>query len=89
MLLGKIKKKVSKKTPTSVGRGTLSHLPEDDLQQWRKINTTGHLPRKRSGHGMVVIGKKAYLYGGCGEAGQHDVDAAIRQDFYSLDLDAR
>ncbi|CAN0568204.1 unnamed protein product, partial [Ectocarpus sp. 12 AP-2014] len=33
---------------------------------WTKLNTSGDSPSPRSGHDVVVIGNKAYLFGGCG-----------------------
>lgn len=34
--------------------------------QWTQLNTSGNSPSPRSGHDVVVIGNKAYLFGGCG-----------------------
>ena len=34
--------------------------------QWTQLNTSGSSPSPRSGHDVVVIGSKAYLFGGCG-----------------------
>lgn len=34
--------------------------------QWTKLKTSGSSPSPRSGHDVVVIGSKAYLFGGCG-----------------------
>lgn len=34
--------------------------------QWTQLNTSGNSPTPRSGHDVVVIGNKAYLFGGCG-----------------------
>lgn len=38
----------------------------DHHHQWTKLKTSGTLPSPRSGHDVVVIGHKAYLFGGCG-----------------------
>lgn len=34
--------------------------------QWTQLKTSGSSPSPRSGHDVVVIGNKAYLFGGCG-----------------------
>lgn len=34
--------------------------------QWTQLQTSGSSPSPRSGHDVVVIGSKAYLFGGCG-----------------------
>lgn len=34
--------------------------------QWARLQTSGSSPSPRSGHDVVVIGNKAYLFGGCG-----------------------
>lgn len=34
--------------------------------QWTKLKTSGCSPSPRSGHDVVVIENKAYLFGGCG-----------------------
>ncbi len=34
--------------------------------QWTQLKTSGNSPSPRSGHDVVVIGSKAYLFGGCG-----------------------
>lgn len=34
--------------------------------QWTQLKTSGSSPSPRSGHDVVVIGSKAYLFGGCG-----------------------
>lgn len=34
--------------------------------QWARLQTSGSSPSPRSGHDVVVIGSKAYLFGGCG-----------------------
>ncbi|CAN0328758.1 unnamed protein product [Ectocarpus sp. 12 AP-2014] len=52
--------------------------------QWTKLNTSGDSPSPRSGHDVVVIGNKAYLFGGCG--GEQDQITCLN-DVYVFNLE--
>mmetsp|Transcript_14462 Transcript_14462/g.18897 ORF Transcript_14462/g.18897 Transcript_14462/m.18897 type:complete len:518 (-) Transcript_14462:217-1770(-) len=52
----------------------------DNLRKWVRIPQVGDIPGKRSGHAVVALGDKAYLFGGCGETNNFS-DA-----FYSFNL---
>jgi len=59
-------------------------LKEDNtlfgLQEWTKISQVGQLPGKRSGHSVVSLGNRTYLFGGCGET------TDCLGDYFSYDL---
>ncbi|KAG5182529.1 hypothetical protein JKP88DRAFT_164369 [Tribonema minus] len=58
---------------------------EDTLGRWVCLQTSGQGPSPRSGHDVVVIGRKAYLFGGCG--GESNDQIACLNDVYTFDLD--
>lgn len=63
--------------------GTLGR-PMDGHKRWVRLQTSGRSPSPRSGHDVVVIGPKAYLFGGCG--GEHDQITCLN-DVYVFDLE--
>ncbi len=55
--------------------------------RWAKLQTSGQAPSPRSGHDVVLIGNKAYLFGGCGCEGNNDTRITCLNDVYIFDLD--
>ncbi|CAM9434454.1 unnamed protein product [Chrysoparadoxa australica] len=58
------------------------HLPGH--KQWTKLDTSGISPSPRSGHDVVVINNKVYLFGGCG--GDQEQISCLN-DLFSFDMD--
>ncbi|CAM9559870.1 unnamed protein product, partial [Discosporangium mesarthrocarpum] len=57
---------------------------KDCHYQWARLQTSGRSPSPRSGHDVVVIDNKAYLFGGCG--GEQDQITCLN-DVYMFDLE--
>ncbi len=55
--------------------------------RWVKLQTSGQAPSPRSGHDVVVIGNKAYMFGGCGCEGNTHTQITCLNDVYAFDLD--
>ncbi len=55
--------------------------------RWFKLKTSGKAPSPRSGHDVVVIGNKAYLFGGCGCNEINSAEITCLNDVYAFDLD--
>lgn len=51
---------------------------------WERLSCQGEVPSCRSGHSLTIIGRRAYLFGGCGPA--KDGSATIFEQLYCLDL---
>ncbi|CAM9514931.1 unnamed protein product [Choristocarpus tenellus] len=70
--------------PPMEGSGPKNSGFRDCHQQWVRLQTSGRSPSPRSGHDVVVIGNKAYLFGGCG--GEQDQITCLN-DVYVFDLE--
>ncbi len=54
--------------------------------KWYKLQISGNVPEKRSGHNTVVIDNKLYLFGGCSCDESSNIDTVIN-DMYIFNLD--
>ncbi len=55
--------------------------------RWVKLQTSGQVPSPRSGHNVVVIGNKAYMFGGCGCGYERNSQLVCLNDMYAFDLE--
>jgi len=54
-----------------------------NINCWNSIPYYGHLPGERSGHAMISVAGKAYLFGGCGGNGNTCLADLLSYDFHT------
>ncbi|KXZ44732.1 hypothetical protein GPECTOR_63g57 [Gonium pectorale] len=67
----------------AMGEGASNDLYSFDVttRTWARLEPSGQLPPKRSYHTMTSLGRKLYVFGGCGEEGRLN-------DLYEYDAEA-
>jgi len=55
---------------------------DDNFRRWINIPQIGQIPGKRSGHAVVALDNKAFLFGGCGD------DSDCLDDYFCFDFNS-
>jgi len=65
-------------------RSLVLELEEEETNSWKAIHQTGQIPCERSGHGVVLVNKTVFLFGGYG-----GIDPIHLSDLHCFDMEQR